>query len=367
MRKHPLVWYFGQGLVIAIVLNSIPIYSNAAPKITAGAKCSVIHQRVLYKNTNYKCIKSGKKLLWNQGTPKELAKDPVPKDQSLPKLVIPTRVYQLLKMDSLVTPVVQKDIKYVIEDGIDEFKTNSAKLGFEKGIDFLNQLGISAKRPLLTLLIKSDQWTLNYLENNCFPSVRLNNFTPTAYLGFHAGICKTSDGVERSIVVQSFPPGQNTLSLDSIEFHHVLTHEYFHAWHSDYVTLESKWLRESGAQALTVLAFASWNRSRSYDQWLEEWISTYRRDQKTNCLDARMENLQDSGKAWKEECLYFKGILSIDVLIAEYGGIEGFKLLFRNNGTGKDFNVLFQESTGKSIDNFNEDTNNYFKSRGWSN
>ena len=56
-----------KALAVGLVLALIPISVNAAQKVTAGATCKVLNQKVPYLNKTYTCIKSGKKLVWNKG------------------------------------------------------------------------------------------------------------------------------------------------------------------------------------------------------------------------------------------------------------------------------------------------------------
>jgi hypothetical protein len=56
-----------KALAVGLVLALIPISVNAAQKVTAGATCKVLNQKVPYLNKTYTCIKSGKRLVWNKG------------------------------------------------------------------------------------------------------------------------------------------------------------------------------------------------------------------------------------------------------------------------------------------------------------
>jgi hypothetical protein len=54
-------------LIAILSLITIPIYSvNAAVK--AGATCTKLNQTQVYKDLTFKCVKSGKKLIWDKGT-----------------------------------------------------------------------------------------------------------------------------------------------------------------------------------------------------------------------------------------------------------------------------------------------------------
>ncbi len=63
-----------QALAIGLLLALIPISGNAAQKVTAGAACKVVNQKVPYLNKTYTCVKSGKKLIWDKGVLVPVAK-----------------------------------------------------------------------------------------------------------------------------------------------------------------------------------------------------------------------------------------------------------------------------------------------------
>ena len=57
-------------LISSLFLAPLPTNSTAATKITPGASCKVLNQKVTYQNKIFTCIKSnnsGKKLIWNKG------------------------------------------------------------------------------------------------------------------------------------------------------------------------------------------------------------------------------------------------------------------------------------------------------------
>ena len=56
-----------KGLTAAIVLSLVPFVAFSAQKIIPGATCKVLKQKVNYLNKSYTCIKSGTKLVWNEG------------------------------------------------------------------------------------------------------------------------------------------------------------------------------------------------------------------------------------------------------------------------------------------------------------
>jgi hypothetical protein len=56
-----------KGLLFALALTLIPVSAISAQKITPGSTCKVLNQKVVYQKKTYTCIKSGKKLVWNNG------------------------------------------------------------------------------------------------------------------------------------------------------------------------------------------------------------------------------------------------------------------------------------------------------------
>ena len=56
-----------KGFLIALAVALIPVSAVSAQKITPGASCKVLNQKVTYLNKSYTCIKSSKKLVWNKG------------------------------------------------------------------------------------------------------------------------------------------------------------------------------------------------------------------------------------------------------------------------------------------------------------
>ena len=56
-----------KGLLVALVLNVLPMVAFSAQKISPGSSCKVLNQKVTYEKKSYKCIKSGKKLVWSKG------------------------------------------------------------------------------------------------------------------------------------------------------------------------------------------------------------------------------------------------------------------------------------------------------------
>ena len=61
MRFRVLV---AKGLLVSIPLILVPALAISAQKVTPGATCKVLNQKVVYLKKSYTCVKSGKKLVW---------------------------------------------------------------------------------------------------------------------------------------------------------------------------------------------------------------------------------------------------------------------------------------------------------------
>jgi len=68
-------------LISSLVLAPLPTNSSAATKITPGASCKVLNQKVTFQKKIFTCIKSGKKLIWNKGVQIKM-QSPTPKPTS---------------------------------------------------------------------------------------------------------------------------------------------------------------------------------------------------------------------------------------------------------------------------------------------
>lgn len=68
IKKHLMT-----GILFSLVLSLLPVNAFSAQKVSAGSICKVVNQKITYKNVNFTCLKSGKKMIWSQ-TPKSASK-----------------------------------------------------------------------------------------------------------------------------------------------------------------------------------------------------------------------------------------------------------------------------------------------------
>lgn len=56
-----------KGVLMALGIALIPVTAVAAESVTASTACKVLNKKVVSQDKTYTCIKSGKKLMWNEG------------------------------------------------------------------------------------------------------------------------------------------------------------------------------------------------------------------------------------------------------------------------------------------------------------
>ena len=67
-----------KGVLFALAIAVIPAAVASAQNITPGSVCKVLNQKISFQNKSHTCIKSRKKLIWNQGVVQVKPAAPVP-------------------------------------------------------------------------------------------------------------------------------------------------------------------------------------------------------------------------------------------------------------------------------------------------
>ena len=81
LEKRALKNAFKITLISTLFLALLTSNSYSATKITPGASCKVLNQKVTFQKKIFTCIKSGKKLIWNKGVQIKM-QSPTPKPTS---------------------------------------------------------------------------------------------------------------------------------------------------------------------------------------------------------------------------------------------------------------------------------------------
>ena len=72
-----------KGLFIALTITLIPVSAVSALKVAPGSTCKVVKQKITYQKKIYTCVKSGKKLVWNNGVVVASTPTPTPESNGL--------------------------------------------------------------------------------------------------------------------------------------------------------------------------------------------------------------------------------------------------------------------------------------------
>ena len=368
----------------------LPCFALAGPASAAakaGSSCAKAGKERLVSKKVYVCTKSGKKLVWVlQKSKKSSVVIPVIPAQpqevfvpfsksKYPELFIPQIVYRNLNLFIPKLPFLKTNMQFVTEPFSQPNRSAILQKGIDEGIIFFNSLDFQIKSPVIIVFAYSNDWAKETLiKYGCqWEGLRSKDYKPLSWTGLKmVDKCVGEDGILREAILQN----TNTDGQQSIESMHTLTHELFHVWQSENVSPDfginsqnyfPRWFYESVPQALTVMAYSNWHPYLSYDQWLDYWFDNFRIGERSSCVNAKIQDLVAPGSDLSTLCVYSKGVLAVDILIAKYGGIENLKKLYTSHTPGKDFGLTFKEVTGQDINIFYDDVNRYFVERKWSN
>ena len=142
-----------KGLLFALAISLIPVVAVSAQKITPGSTCKVLNQKIVYQNKTYSCIKSGKKLVWNNGivlkptpTPTPI---PIPTATPTPTATPkPTPTPQKIVFTPWAT---QFDLESMIQTALDATRTyfgkvipsNDYEITFDPAISFADRAWVT--------------------------------------------------------------------------------------------------------------------------------------------------------------------------------------------------------------------------------
>jgi len=271
-------------------------------------------------------------------------------------------------------PATTTNIEYMSEEPANIFGEDAVKRGVEPALRLFHQLGLTLPSSVIVLFAKSEAGVRSILiEQGCDSAwLRTNSFAYLGRVGVAVGWC----GSDRYGTTVS--PGVLLRNSSTIEFHHVIPHELFHAWQAKnagmcgirrcYSFDFPVWLWEGTPQFMTRLAFWSWNSERTHDEWFDQWYNVERRDYLAMCKDVKIEQMVQPAPPWPSPgaCAYSKGQLAIEVLVANYGGFDALKRLHTTKTTPgyADFDTHFRNTTGRELTEFYTEVNAYFIKRG---
>lgn len=353
--------------------RGLELLENQSPAIT-GTRCARTGMTKSARGTSYRCVKSGSSLLWRR--------TPVVTTTTTTTTTLPTPVDEVaLKIHDVLTAAKSRDVKSTIRvDYLSEEPVNaledSAKVGVDRALTLFAQLGFAVPNDVIVLFAKTEAGVKSILIGQGCDSWALRSPSVT-FLGSTGGALNGKCSANRVAVIASPVSGWGNPS--GIEFQHTLPHELFHQWQMNSTRLCGqfacnsgdfpRWLFEGTAQLMTRLAYASWNQSKTHQQWHDYWYDNDRKRDREMCVGVPIEEMVTPYTPWPGPgwCAYSKGQLAIELLVANYGGMDVLRKLHTERSTSGlgDFPAFFRRITGVELAQFYSEVNSYFVKRGW--
>ena len=363
------------GLCLSLTLLSISSVSSAAPQIV-GSKCVKAGTFRTAKSVKYQCKKSSKGLRWVITSPKGTSTTttttttiPLPIDE------IARKVQQLVidAMQSEVTTSVK--LEYLSEYPSNPLDEISKREGLDKALKLFAQLGFDHSTSVIVMFGQTNDGVRKALLAQGCQGPALGN---EQFAGLLGAALDGNCGANR-VAVTVNAPSTSTRERSSVDFQVELPHEVFHTWQSASTSScvswrcgnsdFPRWLWEGTAQLMPRIAYWSWNKSKTHQQWHDYWYTSQRPDMRSMCVGVPIEEMIIPWTPWPGPgwCAYSKGQLAVEVLIANYGGFDTLKKLHttKTRAGYTNFPEHFRSVTGRDISEFYAEVNSYFVKRGW--
>jgi hypothetical protein len=375
MRVQSRKWAM---VLLALLVSSVTALD---PDLAAASSCNRLGQIRSQSRPpqQFRCVRVKGRLQWvrlknvSATTSSTTSTTVVPTDQ------IAREIHDVVVLGQSQKRTASSEFVHVVEPTISSSQyVEQAKADAGRAGLFFDALGFSLPRRVIVFYSVTGDW-LRYEADSrgCFqrPAAGVDWKTDQFALGGYAipGYC--NDG---SVVVIAGDP-QRWGRIGTLNFHHVLPHELFHQWqmtnasncgpwicgNADF----PRWFFEGTAQLMTRLVFASWNTSRNVQQWHDYWYDVERRDMRSMCEGVGIQMMENVSEPWPGTswCAYSKGQIAIELLIANYGGLENLRrLLTEKTTTGTStFPAHFKRITGRDLNEFYEEVDRYLLVRGW--
>jgi hypothetical protein len=363
----------------ATPVHIVVTQSASEPVSIGGTTCKKTGQIRNTSTGSFKCTTVGNRRVWRRSA-KAIATTS-PTSSTTTTLPMPTddvarKVYESVVAVLSQEPATTTNIEYISEEPADTVGEDAAKRGVGPAIRLFNQLGFALPNSVIVLFAKTEAGVRsNLIGQGCDSALlRSNTFEYLRSTGVAVG---GSCGSNRVATVAG-PVARWSRDQLSIDFQHTIPHELFHTWQMKDVSMCGRsrcgggdfpvWLWEGTPQFMTRLAFWSWNRQRTHDQWFDQWYTVERRDQLSMCRDVKIEQMVQPAPSWPSPgaCAYSKGQLAVEILVANYGGFDALKRLHTTKTTPgySDFGTHFRNTTGRDLTEFYAEVNAYLTKRG---
>jgi hypothetical protein len=157
------------GIVISITLLTPTV---AFASIKSGSACTVQNQSKVFEGKKYKCIKSGKKLVWNKGifisvpviviTP---TPTPIPTPTQVPVGLWQETQFKILAQFKQLKPTSIQELNFVLSPSADKVLAKQLQESYQEPITYLSNLYVNPAKVTFLVMNENDKdWWVSKLN-----------------------------------------------------------------------------------------------------------------------------------------------------------------------------------------------------------
>ena len=316
--------------IVLVMVFATSSLSPANAAVKAGASCKKLGQTAIQGKSSYKCVKSGKKLIWSIVRKTTPSPTPTP-SPTVAKVALPTSP-EIEKIEMLLGQLVSQTkstktaLELIVGPGEENrYLASIVKANIEISLQIAEVLGFEFSRSY-KVYVGDQQWLIPFMPEGTWCASKEGGVPA----GSNAGFCGMDSGViflnrtgflfnGTRPIQRDFTKGEDRRII-SISF----AHEIFHAMQAEVSrkytgsrgNFNQFWLNEGGANVASALVLSATEKI-SYRE-ARTWISSYR-----NCMERpELLKLMDFNVASGAQCgPYFAGFFWSEYLIAQSGEI----------------------------------------------
>ncbi len=341
-------------LVLVMVFTTSSL-SQANAAVKAGASCKKLGQTVIQGKSSYKCVKSGKKLIWS--IVKKTTPSPTPTPSpTVAKVALPTSP-ETEKIESLLgelvsqTKLTKTAVELIVGPGDEnQYLASIVQANIENSLQIAEALGLEFSRSY-KVYVGDQQWLIPFMPEGTWCASKEGGVPA----GSNAGFCGMDSGViflnrtgflfhqgTSRPIQRDFTQGEDRRII-SISF----AHEIFHAMQAEVSrkytgskgNFNQFWLNEGGANVASALVLSATEKIPYREA--RTWVSSYR-----NCMERPEQyKLMDFNVNTGKEGTcgpYFAGFFWSEYLIAQSGEIGALLNLAKTSRSA--FDVIVYDS-----------------------
>ncbi|CAB4587658.1 unannotated protein [freshwater metagenome] len=383
-----------RGLILSLVIALTPVAAVSAQKITPGAICKVLNQKVFHLKKTYTCTKSGTRLIWNKGvvakpTPTPTSTPlptptstplPTPTTSPTPTPTGPANKITLDNLDPVWTSVVafkevndrvinfdssKLNISYIIGPGVDPQRVLDEKAGIDRIAGLWSPYFMPEKVRFVYVSEKDSEWAERIIISEQLNSMLYQSITLMITqngCGFALGA--RPGGVYTNIQCLATGQGLGNLQTGPHEYTH-----FFQYSNNSLPDYSPCWITEgmahfygnavgysaqdpNGRERLNMYIGQTYNYDR--DKGNPQSARTLRKifvEGSPEKVTALFRAIETPGGGGSPSSCYLLGGLAFEALTASFGQekIAAFMTSFKSS---KDWKANFQTTFGLDVSTF---------------